>query len=63
MSIGGKHMNDIKTLRRILYDHNWSSVAHWVSALHDLADLTDDDIARLQRPIGASPHSKTTSRE
>ena len=55
-------MRDPETLKRILCDHEWPSLAHWVSALDELADLTDDDIARLERPDGSSPRSNMTNR-
>lgn len=56
-------MRDLGTLKRILCDHEWPSLAHWVSAFDELADLTDDDIARLERPVGASPRSNKTDRQ
>jgi len=56
-------MRDPETLKRILCDHDWPSPAHWVSALDELADLTDEDIARLERSASSCPRSNKTSRQ
>lgn len=42
-------MSDLQEISRVLYGHDWTSVDQWVSKLDQLADLTDDEIAELER--------------
>ncbi len=42
-------MSDLQEISRVLYRHDWTSVDQWVSKLDQLADLTDDEIAELER--------------
>ena len=42
-------MENFTEIRRVIYRHDWQCVGEWVSALDDLADLTDDEIDGLAR--------------
>jgi hypothetical protein len=45
-------MANLEEMSRVLYSHDWARVQDWVTALDQLATLTDDEIAALvpQRP-------------
>jgi hypothetical protein len=40
-------MVNLKEMSRVLYSHDWARVQDWVTALDQLATLTDDEIAAL----------------
>ena len=42
-------MANLQKIGRVVYRHEWTSLAEWVGALDELADMTDDQIARLVR--------------
>jgi hypothetical protein len=39
----------LREMNRILYRHRWHRLDEWVRSLDDLADLSDDEIADLER--------------
>ena len=42
-------MSDLQEISRVVCRHDWTSVDQWASTLDQLADLTDDQIAELER--------------
>jgi hypothetical protein len=40
-------MANLEEMSRVLYSHDWARVQDWVTALDQLATLTDDEIATL----------------
>jgi hypothetical protein len=42
-------MGNLSEIQRVVYRHDWQCVAEWVSAVGELADLTDDEIDGLAR--------------
>ncbi len=40
-------MVSMSHVRRVVLSHNWQNLDEWVSALDQLADLTDDEIDTL----------------
>jgi|APTNR8051073442_1049403.scaffolds.fasta_scaffold07907_6 hypothetical protein len=64
-------MADLPTISRVLYDHNWISIAEWADTFRLLADLSDDQIdeitlvgphrspdVRCRRTVGLSPPAR-----
>jgi hypothetical protein len=51
-------MADMQKVRRVVYRHDWSSLAEWVGALDELADMTDEQISELVRPAGLPVHQR-----
>lgn len=52
-------MAKLETMRRVLVDHDWTSIEEWVRAVRDLADLDDQALAELER-IGSCKHTSTS---
>ena len=53
-------MANLEEMSRVLYSHDWARVQDWVTALDQLATLTDDEIAALvhqARPTRTRPSS------
>ncbi len=39
----------MEEMSRVLYRHEWTRREDWARALHDLAELSDDQIAELEQ--------------
>jgi Tfp pilus assembly protein PilN len=50
-------MANLEEMSRVLYSHDWARVQDWVTALDQLATLTDDEIAALVRQAARPPAS------
>ncbi len=51
-------MANMQRVRRAVYRHDWSSLAEWVGALDELADMTDEQISELVRPAGSRANER-----
>ncbi len=40
-------MANLQDMNRVLYRHDWQSVEEWASAIHHLADLTEQEIGQM----------------
>ena len=47
-------MSDLREIKRVVYRHEWTSVAEWVRTLDALADLSDDEISELVQPVACT---------
>jgi hypothetical protein len=50
-------MAKLEEMSRVLYSHDWACVQDWVTALDQLATLTDDEIAALVHQPARPPVS------
>lgn len=50
-------MAKMETMRRVLVDHDWTSLEEWVRAVRDLADLDDQALDELER-IGSRKNTR-----
>src|SRR5512144_2194182 len=48
-------MANLEEMSRVLYSHDWARVQDWVTALDQLATLTDDEIAALVHQAARPP--------
>jgi Tfp pilus assembly protein PilN len=55
-------MANLKEMSRVLYSHDWARVQDWVTALDQLATLTDDEIAALVQQAARPPASPVRRR-
>jgi hypothetical protein len=55
-------MVNLKEMSRVLYSHDWARVQDWVTALDQLATLTDDEIAALVHQAARQPASSVPRR-
>jgi hypothetical protein len=42
-------MSKLEEMSRVLFRHDWSCRDDWARALHDLAELDDEQIVELER--------------
>ena len=42
---------NLDSMHRLLHCHCWTDIGEWVTAIGDLADLTDDEIERVATPV------------
>ena len=38
---------DLQDLSRVIFSHRWRDASEWGRAVHDLADLSDEEIDRI----------------
>lgn len=55
-------MANLEEMSRVLYSHDWARVQDWVTALDQLATLTDDEIAALVHQAARPPASSVLRR-
>lgn len=55
-------MANLEEMSRVLYSHDWARVQDWVTALDQLATLTDDEIAALVHQAAPPPASSVRRR-
>ena len=55
-------MANLEEMSRVLYSHDWARVQDWVTALDQLATLTDDEIAALVHQAARPPASSVRRR-
>lgn len=48
-------MRDLEDMSRVLCGHSWTSVGDWVRAVHELADLNDNEVDKLTALHGTEP--------
>ena len=48
-------MHNTKDMGRVLYRHDWTDLQEWATALAELGDLSDDEIAELVADQDATP--------
>ena len=48
-------MHNTKDMGRVLYRHDWTDLQEWATALVELGDLSDDEIAELVADQDATP--------
>lgn len=48
-------MHNTKDMGRVLYRHDWTDLQEWATALVELGDLSDDEIAELVADQNAAP--------
>jgi hypothetical protein len=54
-------MANLEEMSRVLYSHDWARVQDWVTALDQLATLTDDEIAALVHQAARPPASSSVA--
>jgi hypothetical protein len=55
-------MANLEEMSRVLHSHDWARVQDWVTALDQLATLTDDEIAALVHQAAPPPASSVRRR-